>query len=232
MRHSTLPLLILAILSVSCSRALDARQQGLGTQRSAIHCDPDVAGALAARPTDLKTKPKGHIAVARLQLTEAKYVEGKCVDDIEWFTAGNARLASRQIFQVWDDGTVRLYPPQGLDADESVAVTQIPALPGYTLIETKSLGRRPHPLGKRRIYLGLFRGKSDSVIARFDMVEDKPSKTAEILIRATAPIRGLGFLGAPDTTEGGIGFVQHAGPNKAWLYSYSWQHGPFHPLKF
>lgn len=232
MRSSILPFLVLAILSVSCSRALDAKQPRLATRKSGVFCDPNAPEALAAQPTNLKTKPKGHVAVAPLQLTEAKYVEGKCVDDIEWYIAGNARLASRQIFVVQDDGKVRLHPPQGLDADESVAVRQIPGLRGYTLVSTKSLGWRPHAAGRRKIYLGLFKGKSDYLFARFDMIEGKPSRTADVLIRATAPISGLGFLGAPDTTEGAIGFVQHAGPNKAWLYSYSWQHGALDPLQF
>lgn len=232
MRRSTLPLLAMAILSVSCSWAVDAKQRSLPTRKLAVHCDPNAPGALAARPNDLKTKPQGHVPAAGLQLTSAQYVLGKCVNDIEWYSAGNVGLASRQIFVVRDDGTVRLYPPQGLDGDEKVALRGIRGLPGYTLVETESLGWRPHAAGKRKIYLGLFKGKSDYLIARFDMVEGKTSKTAEVLIRATAPISGLGFLGAPDTTEGAIGFVQHAGPNKAWLYSYSWQHGALEPLEF
>jgi hypothetical protein len=147
------------------------------------------------------------------------------------YTAGHAFLTFNEGFVFTNNGALERFKTSGTNVDELPTKT-VDGLPSYKLLMVESLGWRPHAAGKREIYLGLFKGKSDYVIARFDMVEGKTSKTAEVLIRATAPISGLGFLGAPDTAEGGIGFVQHVGPNKAWLYSYSWQHGALEPLTF
>ncbi len=163
---------------------------------------------------------------------EAKYVEGPCADDIVDFVGGNARLKTDDIFVVWDDGKVQLYPPQGLVGNLDLPTETIEGLPGYRLVMIERLGQRRTPAGDRFIYLGLFKGKSDSVIARFDMLNGKPSKDADIIIRSRSPIDSIGFLGAPDTPEGSIGFVQRVGTGKAWLYAYEWKHGDLAPLKF
>lgn len=230
----TLPLALVVALSASCSSAADGVRRAASKAPNAVPCDKEAPGALVARPSERPVNSKGHavVAASKLKRTGAKYVEGPCTKAIVSYSAGHAWLASGEALVVHDDGTVRLFKPDGLVGSHATPVSTLNALAGYDLLMAESLGWRPHQLGKREIYLGLFKGKSDSVIARFDMIDGKPSKTAEILIRATAPISGIGFLPAPDTTEGGIGFVQHAGPNKAWLYSYSWQHGALAPLEF
>lgn len=234
MPNLTISLLFAAALWASCSSATAAERAAAPKASSAVHCDKDAPGALVARRAERPDKPKGHAIVAtlNLKLERAQYIEGSCTAAIVSYSAGHAWLPSADAFVVWNDGTVRLFKPNGIVGSHTFPTKTVRALRGYDLLRAESLGWRPHAAGKRKIYLGLFKGKSDYLIARFDMIEGKTSKTAEILIRATAPISGLGFLGAPDTPEGGIGFVQHAGPNKAWLYSYSWQHGPLLPLKF
>ena len=218
--------LIVLVVAFSCGDLTFAQHRALAT-RLQSECNPAERGALVARPNDVIAQPTGHtvLEASTLRLSEAKYVEGSCVADIASFVAGNARLRSGKIFVVWDEGKVLLHPPQGLDSQDTLPARGIEGLPGYGLVTIKRIGLRRTSEGERKMYLGLFRGKHDYLIARFDVLNGKPSRNAELLIRATSPISGLNFLPAPDTPDGSIGFVQHVGPNRAWLYAYSWHHG-------
>ena len=231
MRHLILAASLASVLVIACP-ALASNQSAKPAPRSASACNPEAPGALIARPSDLKTTHAGRtlLAAPKLRLAEAIYVKGPCVHEIVSFVAGNARLRSGKIFVVWGDGKVQLHPPQGLIAQDPLPAREIDGLPGYRLFTIERLGLRRTPAGERVIFLGLFKGKSDYLIARFDVLNGKPSRNAEVLIRATSPISAMDFLPAPDTADGTIGFVQHAGPNQAWLYAYAWHHGDFAPL--
>lgn len=170
------------------------------------------------------------VAKSTLALVDAKYVEGPCVDDIEYFLGGHAFLRSGQIFVIRDDGSVKLYPPQGLRGDYDVAIDRIASLPGYKKVMARQVRVSLIPAGKRQSYIGLFRGKSDSVIAKFDMLNGNPLAQANILIRSQSPITSVDYLPAPDAPQGRIGFVQPAGTDKAWLYTYDWNHGDLSKL--
>jgi hypothetical protein len=231
MRRQNLSLLLAALLVASCAgKALHGRTNA--AVLTADYCDTAAPRALIARPSDMKTSPDGLrlLAASALRLMEAKYVAGPCADDIVEFVAGNARLRSGEIFVVSDDGTVKLYPPQGLIERHALPAGKISGLPGYSLVMTEELGRRSSPAGERKIYLGLFEGKLDFLIARFDVINGRPSRNAVPLIRSTSTITAMGFLGAPDTQEGSIGFVVPVGKDAAWLYAFNWDHGEFSQL--
>lgn len=217
------------LLASFCFLALGSAASGEGYQQNGSHsysdCRPHAPLALVARPSDLEAKPANLSveASAILKLVEAKFVMGRCVPHIVSFVAGNARLSSGKTFVVRDNGTVELYPPQGIIEAHSAPATVNPLL-GYSLVTSSLIGRRRTENGTRMIYVGIFRGKSNYLIGRFDVINGK-SSSVEPLIRATSPISALGFLPAPDTADASIGFMQSAGPNKAWLYAYSWHHG-------
>ena len=219
------PMLVISVLFVTLGSTASGKAPE--QNRSGSNCNPQAPDALVARPSDLNSPP-ANLSIgtsAKLKLVEAKLVQGTCVHDIVSFVAGNARLSSGKIFLVHNDGTVKLRPPQGIDEVHN-APFPVMSLPGYGLVTSRQIAHRPTENGIRMIYLGIFKSKSDYVIARFDGINGKLSGNVQPLIRATSPISALGFLPAPDTNDGSIGFLQIVGRNKAWLYAYGWEHGP------
>jgi hypothetical protein len=97
-------------------------------------------------------------------------------------------------------------------------------LPGYSLLITD----RVTPT----TYIGLFKRHSDFVIASFGILNGKPSRDVDVLIRSKSPISSIDYLPGPDYPGGQIGFVQPVGKGKAWLYGYDWDHSGLRQLSF
>lgn len=216
------------IVSSSCA-AQTSSPQIWETAASSL-CDPQAPKALVARPSDVKTKPSEHTTIAStLILMEAKYVEGPCVKEIAHFAGGMATLASGDRFVVRDDASIEVYPPMRGNQQDA-AVESGHNLFGYDLRLAKRITQWLPPVAGRETYLGVFKGKFEYVIARFNVLNGKPSRETEILIRSRSPIATIDYIPFPDAPVGQIGFVQLAGKNRAWLYGYDWRHGGLRPL--
>lgn len=220
--------LALALPSSCAARTPTQRDRAVVAQASA-KCEPQAPRALVTRPS-AKAKPSHTITSSTLRPVEEKYVEGPCVSDIVRFNIGHAFLSSGDRLVIQDDGNVEWLPPMLTDS-QRIAIDRIESLPGYRLLTVEwILGSPNGEFGAA--YLGVFKSKSDYLIARFNVLDGRPSKEAEVLIRSRSPIDSIDYLGAPDAPQGRFGFVQRAGTDKAWLFTYEWNHGRLRPLAF
>jgi hypothetical protein len=144
---------------------------------------------------------------------------------------GHAFLPSDDVLLIRQDGTIKWYPPQGIVERYDLPTKRVESLPGYELVMVERIRLRRTPAGEHASYLGLFKGKSDSIIARFDVIDKKVSIEAETLLRSRAPIASIDFFGAPDTPKGWIGLMERVRNDEAWLYTYEWDHGNLPQLR-
>jgi len=190
-----------------------------------------VAGALVVRPPYAKTKPIGHTTVApSFRFANATFVQGRCVGQIALFNVGEVMLSSSERLIVREDGSVDYHPHRPLPEKEEISVGAFENLSGYKLLMAERIWGWGPPEGEGLSYIGVFNSKSDHVIARFDMLNGRASRRAEVLLRSQIPILGFDYLPFVDAPLGQIGFVQRVGRDKAWLYRYDWHHGRLRPL--
>jgi hypothetical protein len=191
------------------------------------YCDAAAPGALVARPSDVRQTSLNHVVVtpAAFDRPRAQHVEGACVDEIVNFLGGQVTLSSGQSFVVGRDGRVELDPIKREPNRLSPSIGRVPIMKGYDLLMTDRIL-------PKQTYIGLFKSRSDYVIARFDVLNGKPSSEVDVLIRSKSPISSIDYLPGPDYPGGQIGFVQPAGKGKAWLYGYDWDHSNLRKLSF
>lgn len=220
--------LIFICLAASQTYESVAKSIDADSTRSRPDCDPTSKGALIAHRSNVAAAPKRHVVLAQslITLTKAQLVQGSCVSDIKNFVAGNARLSSGLIFEIRENGAVKLYPPQGISEDVTDSIGHVRILPGYKILHAEIVATRASGANIRKSYVAIFKGKNDYLIGSFDVIDRKVSTNVDQLIRSKTPISALGFLPAPDTTDGAIGFLQITAPNSGWLYTYDWRQSP------
>jgi hypothetical protein len=109
-------------------------------------------------------------------------------------------------------------------------VQTIAGLPGYDEVMSERVRLWHTPPRKTEAFVGLFKGTTDYVIARYDLVNGEPSRAIGVLLRSRSPIASIDYLPAPDTPEGRLGIVQRAGHDEAWLSMYDWHYGDLQPV--
>lgn len=219
-------------LSTSCAVSTDAKPPPR-ISAPASNCHAENPQALTVQKHDTKARLKGHAVLAptTVKFIEASHAEGPCADQIVKYVSSNGTLASGQVFAISATEKVQLHPRQGLDTPHELPSRSIRSLAGYNLVMVQRVRLRRSPEGDRASYIGLFRSRTDFVVARFDVLDGKPSREAELLLRSRRPIDSIDFLGAPDWPAGWIGLVEQAGEGEAWLYSYRWDYGDLRPLE-
>lgn len=230
MRSTCLLASLALILSSSCAAQTFDRKSRPAP--AIALCKPGTPGALVGRAPDAKTKPRGHTIIApSFRFANATFVQGRCVGEIVLFNVGVVFLASREQLVVRENGTVDYHPHRRLPEKEEVSVGTFANLSGYKMFMAERIWGWPSE-GERLHYIGLFRSRSDHVIARFDMVNGRASRKVEVLFRSKIPILAFDYLPFVDAPLGQIGFVQRVARDKAWLYRYDWHHGKLSPLAF
>ncbi len=220
------------MLSSSCAAQTAVQQARGAPAQASTNCEPQAPGALVARPPHVKTKPSGHTVVAStFRFASARFVQGPCASEIVLFNVGEAFLSSTERLVIQENGSVKYYPRYPLPEKEDVSFNSIEDMPGYELVMAERILTSPTP-GGGQAHIGLFRGESDDVIARFDLLNGKPSRGVERLLRSQSSIVSFDYLPSPDTQGGRIGLVQRAGEDKAWLYTYDWDYRRLRPLTF
>ena len=229
MRRTCLLALLGLILSSSCAAQTSDRKSR--PVPAIASCKPETPGALVARAPDAKTKPSGHTIIApSFRFANATFVQGRCVGEIVLFNVGEVMLSSTERLLVRENGSVDYYPHRRLPEKEEISVGAFENLSGYKLLMAERIWGWGPPEGGGLSYIGVFNSKSDHVIARFDMMNGRASRMAEVLLRSRIPILGFDYLPFVDAPLGQIGFVQRVGGDKAWLYRYDWHHGRLRPL--
>lgn len=221
--------LLALTLSSSCAAQSSARKSH---PASAIaSCRPETPGALVARAPYAKNKPGVHTNIApSFRFANATFVQGRCVGEIALYNVGEVMLFSSERLIVREDGSVDYHPHRRLPEKEEISVGAFENLSGYKLLMAERVWGWGPPEGQSLSYIGVFKSRSDHVIARFDMLNGRASRKAEVLLRSRIPIRAFDYLPFVDAPLGQIGFVQRVGRDKAWLYRYDWHHGRLRPL--
>ncbi len=174
---------------------------------------------------------RGHLILgSNLDFAAVYYVAGPCAGQIVDFNVGQATLASGERLGFPQEGGIRVYSTMPVEPRNS-PVEMIASLPDYRVIMAERVVAAANPDGATLPYIGLLKSSTDYVIARFDLLNGKASKAAELLIRSRSPIVSVSYLPSPDSPQGRIGFVQQSGVNKVRLYLYDWRHGKLPELR-
>lgn len=224
MREAASVMSLIALLAGSCTVPMTDQQQRLAAAAPAEPCVPEHPGALVLGRSEAASSTHHMVVSSSLSFVRLLLVEGPCASEIAHYNAGGAALYSGERFQFLMDGTIRRYPGSPWSRSKTPVQT-IPSLSGYDLVQSVQTGTWKNPLWTREAYIGLFKGRSNHVIASFELWDGKPSTVVEVLIRSTSPIASVDYLPAPDSPGGRIGIVQPAGADRTWLYTYDWHPG-------
>lgn len=234
MDRTGIVILTFTLLAGSCATSAVTKENLGGFAQPSLPCVPEATGALVVRASDATTTSKSLTPVASQTLTfvNEKLVEGPCADEIVFFNVGQAALSTGERIVFVNDGRIKLHPRMPLPDRHEVPVEGVAGLADYELVMAEPAWGSPTILNRGQAYLGLFQSELDYVVARFELVDGAPVGGAEILLRSQLPIVSVDYLPAPDGPSGRIGIVQHAGTDKARLYTYDWNHGQLQPLAF
>lgn len=229
--QSLLQSVILLLAALGSSQIFANQVVHASAARTSSTCDVKLSGALTLSESMNKSRssPKIHVPSSELSLVDRKDVESPCASEITNYVASQAFVGSGAVFVLRDNRKIDAYPWKSVDRPK-IPARAITSLPGYVVSDAEVVGVRSSSEGKRTIYLGVLKGRVDNKIVRFDVIDGKAPKLAKLLVTTTRPVFALGFLPAPDTTDGAIGFAEQVGPNRASLYSYSWRHGDLDPI--
>lgn len=227
MRVPLLTFLVAMTCCVSWANQVEAKLQVPPSQNlTKDPCAVPSRKALTAVPQPLEMATDVQTLSHALKLKRFMVLSGACAKTVASYDAQQIILTSGLSFVVQVNGDLDVDPQRRKPERAKLGDVHLTHRAGYDLMMADPILYQ----AKRTSYLGLFKGRSDYVIARFDVAAGRASSDLEVLIRSKKPMISADFFPAVDTLTGQIGLVQQDGKGRVRLYAFDWDHGRPAPL--